>query len=324
MTVTSAFLSLTLFSSHFRDFCAQTWCLTCEFLSRSYSPPQPQSQVAQCASIFKLHLNSLYKAQPWLRFIHFPFYHHTVPSLPIFSILLSLCVFPSFLFFYFSFLFCSPPCTEPTSFSCMAPPPISIVSISSCSSVLLDFNWFSPLSLSLSSSPSFSLTLSFFHSLCFHLGDSGVHAASNLSHCLSGCSVYALCDSLFLSSLLSAVLHCIPRLSSAHISISPHSRSLFPLPLPASLSPYALFSLLCIAALCSAVWENTLPSHFFRARAECTSATGGRGIRCSWSSRFDFPWIPWICVSWRGGEGRKGRRKGAESCSGESFVCLWK
>lgn len=160
MTVTSAFLSLTLFSSHFRDFCAQTWCLTCEFLSRSYSPPQPQSQVAQCASIFKLHLNSLYKAQPWLRFIHFPFYHHTVPSLPIFSILLSLCVFPSFLFFYFSFLFCSPPCTEPTSFSCMAPPHISIVSISSCSSVLLDFNWFSPLSLSLSSSPSFSLTLS--------------------------------------------------------------------------------------------------------------------------------------------------------------------
>lgn len=151
-----------------------------------------------------------------------------------------------------------------------------------------------------------------------------MHAASNLSHCLSGCSVYALCDSLFLSSLLSAVLHCIPRLSSAHISISPHSRSLFPLPLPASLSPYALFSLLCIAALCSAVWENTLPSHFFRARAECTSATGGRGIRCSWSSRFDFPWIPWICVSWRGGEGRKGRRKGAESCSGESFVCLWK
>lgn len=267
--------------------------MTCKFISRSYSSPHPQRQVVQRASIFNLHLNSLYKAQLWLCFIHFPFDHHTVPSLPIFSILPSLClsILPPFFF---------PPCTEPIFFSCMPPPPISIVSISSCSSVLLDLLWFFPLSLS----P--SLTLSLFHSLCFHLGDSSVHAASNLSHCLSGCSVYALCDSLFLSSFLSAVLHCIPRLSSAHISISPHSRSLFLflyLRLSHPMRSYPCCALLRSAPLFGKILYSLI---FFRARAECTSATGGRGIWHSWCSRFDLPWIFFGSV-WAGEEERAGK-----------------
>lgn len=95
-----------------------------------------------------------------------------------------------------------------------------------------------PLSISLSISLLYSLSVS-------HLGDSSVHAASNLSRYQSGCSVYALCAALLSSPLFSALyctaLHCTSLLSSPLISISPRSVSLFSLPLPASLS-HALIS----------------------------------------------------------------------------------
>ncbi len=136
-----------------------------------------------------------------------------------------------------------------------------------------------------------------------------MHAAPNLSRCLSGCSVYALCAAL-LSSALPYALYCtallIYPLLSSHLHLSSFSFSLLSLSLPAFLSHYTLLSLLCIAVLCSAVWENTVHSGaFFRARADYTPATGGRGFRCSWCSRFGLPWTLWICVGRRGGEGRE-------------------
>lgn len=173
-----------------------------------------------------------------------------------------------------------------------------MVSFAACSSVVLDLSVGLPthtlsFSISLSLSLPFSLTLSF-----SHLGDSSVHAASNLSRCLSGCSVYALCATLLSSPLSYALygtaLHYSSLFSSPHISISPPSFSLLSLSLPASLSHYTLLSPLCIAALCSFVWENTVHSGLFRARAEYTPATGRRGFRCFWCSRFGLSWTLWV------------------------------
>ena len=140
------------------------------------------------------------------------------------------------------------------------------------------------LSLSLSLSPFFCLPLLQSPPLSLSLILESVHAVSNLSRCLSGCSVYALCATLLPSPLSYALyctaLHCTARLSS-HLHLSSFSFSLLCLSLPASLFHYTLLSLLCIAALCSIVWENTVHSWCFCARAECTPATGGRGFRCS-------------------------------------------
>lgn len=112
----------------------------------------------------------------------------------------------------------------------------------------------------------------------------------------------------FFSSLLCAILHCTAlhcsSLLSSHLHLSTFSFSLLSLSLPASLSHYTLLSLLCIA-LCSIVWENTVHTGFFRARAEYTPATGGRGFRCSCCSRFGLPRTLWISVGWTGGEGRE-------------------
>lgn len=163
----------------------------------------------------------------------------------------------------------------------------------------------SPHSFSPSLSPSLPFSLTLFFS---HLGDGSVHTASNVSRCLSGCSVYALCATLFSSPLSYALygtaLHCTARLSSTllfssllsspHISISPPSFSLLSLSLPASLSHHTLLSLLCIAALCSFVWENTVHSGLFRVRAEYAPAFGRRGFRCSWCSRFGSYWTLWV------------------------------
>ncbi len=113
--------------------------------------------------------------------------------------------------------------------------------------------------LSISSPLSSSLPLSLSIS---PLGDSSVHAASNLSHCLSGCSVYALCATLLFSPLCATALHCTARIYS-HLHLSSFSFPLFSLPLPASLSLYTLLSFLCIAVLCSIVWENNIHSGFF-------------------------------------------------------------
>lgn len=184
----------------------------------------------------------------------------------------------------------------------------------------------SPLTLSPSLSPSLPFSLTLFFS---HLGDSSVHAASNVSRCLSGCSVYALCATLFSSPLSYALygtaLHCTALLSSA-LLFSPlvsshlHLSSVFLLFLYLHPShSHTLLSLLCIAALCSFVWENTVHSGLFCVRAEYAPAFGRRGFRCSWCSRFGLYWTLWV---WRRGQG--GRGEWAKSCPGESFICVWK
>lgn len=70
----------------------------------------------------------------------------------------------------------------------------------------------------------------------------------------------ALLSFSLLSPLRYTALHCSSLLSSSHISISFTPLSLS---LPASLLHYALVSLLCITALCSIVWGNTVHSVFF-------------------------------------------------------------
>lgn len=97
---------------------------------------------------------------------------------------------------------------------------------------------------------SLHLSLSLFHSLCFHLGDRSVHAVSNLSLL----SAYALCATILLP--LPSVLYRTAHISSLHISFS---SSLCP-SLPASLSHHRLASLLGIAVLCFAVWRKAVRS----------------------------------------------------------------
>lgn len=203
----------------------------------------------------------------------FPFDHHSISFLPSHS--LHLALFLSVTPFFSSSGDVLFPCTP-------SPLLLFINCIESC--------FMSPPSLSLSR----PLSVSLIHSSALsHLGDSSVHAGSNLSRCLSGCSVYARCAAL-LSSPLCTILHCTALHISPHISISP-SLSLLSLSLPASLS------------LCCSVLHSALLFGFFRARAEYTSATGGGGSRCSWVSRFGLPWTPWICLGWSKGEVGEGR-----------------
>lgn len=106
---------------------------------------------------------------------------------------------------------------------------------------------------------------------------------------------------------LPSVLYCTAHLCSLHISISPPSLSL-----PASLSHYVLSSLLGIATLDFVVWRKALSSGSFCARAEPTSATCRRGIRCSWCTGFDLPLdsLDLWALERRGGQGRGEKSEG--------------
>ncbi len=268
---------------------------TCKSVSRSCCSPLLQHQAVWCAFISMLCLNSLYKRECWLHFTHFPFDHHTVPHCISFLSCRSLHLALSFCLSLFS------PCIAPLFFpmrrsSLFLFHPILKGLISACSSIALDLILFlliHTFSLSLHVFLPVSLSLSF-----SPLGDSSVHAASNLSHCLSGCSVYALCATLLFFPLC-AILHCPALLLSPLISISPPSLSLFFLFLYLPFF-HTTHSHLCYALLRSAPFFGKIlfTLAFFCARAEYTPASGGRGFRCS-CSRFDLPWTLWICVGQR-------------------------
>ena len=112
------------------------------------------------------------------------------------------------------------------------------------------------LSLSLCVSLSLSLSVSLFHSPSLHsshLGDSSMHAAANLSRCLSGCSVYVLCSPLLSSALLSSssalpcTLHCTHFLTSPSLLLS-FSTCIFP-------TLYALISVVHCRFLFFCLWR---------------------------------------------------------------------
>lgn len=149
--------------------------------------------------------------------------------------------------------------------------------------IILSTNWI-PVLEQLCWSPftlSPSLPLSLFHSpsLCSsHLGDSSMHAAANLSRCLSGCCVSLLCAPLFFQRITPrTALHSFP-----HISISPPSFILY------LHSSHTICSYLCRALLLSALLFVKI---FFTPKPSCARR---RGFGCSLRSRFRWNWTLWI------------------------------